>query len=110
MDTGSHGLSEQKLRVENAAWTVLGQEDLNYLLWNAGGSIVDKSYANKFDNLDGSYLQTQQNTYKISAETEKLIVKFIWDCKGGPNSQNNFKKEKLKGLTHIPISKLTTEL
>ena len=75
---------------------------------------VDKSYANKFDNLDESYLQTQHNTYKISttffAEMEKLIVKFIWDCKGGPNSQNNFKKEKLKGLTHIPISKLTTEL
>ena len=41
---------------------------------------VDKSYANKFDNLDENYLQTQHNTYKISttffAEMEKLIVKF----------------------------------
>jgi len=36
------------------------------------------------------------------AEIEKPILKFIWNLKGPPNSQNNILKEKKTGRLRVP--------
>ena len=66
MNTGNHGLYGQKLKSGECCLNSAaeGKSELRFMkCWRL---YVDKSYANKFDNLDESYLQTQHNTYKIS--------------------------------------------
>ena len=44
------------------------------------------------------------------AEIEKLILKFTWNFKGPPNSQNDLEKEEKNwGLSYFLISKLTVQ-
>lgn len=42
-----------------------------------------------------------QNSNRLFAEVEKVIPKFIWNCKRPPDSQNNIKKEEQSLWTHI---------